>query len=118
MNGKASLSHICIHSLIEEWHTATEEEISWQIVREISAKAAGLLQSVFEAHKGRNGRLSIQTDPRFYRNTRMILQQAEDFHRIIAPNMIVKIPATRAGISAIEKATYCGCPTILSKLSS
>jgi len=96
-----------IHQLIEERSTANEEEIAWQLVRELSQKAAQLLKPVFDKHRGKNGRLSIQTDPRFYRNTRAIVEQAEEFSRL-APNMIVKIPVTRAGIPAIEEATYRG----------
>ncbi|HXZ40256.1 MAG TPA: transaldolase family protein [Terriglobales bacterium] len=96
-----------IYALIDERPTATEGEIAWQLVREVSAKAAGLLKPVFDAHRGRNGRLSIQTDPRFFRDTQAIVEQAMEFSRI-APNMIVKIPVTRAGIPAIEEATYRG----------
>jgi transaldolase len=96
-----------IRSLIDERSTATEEEIGWQLVREISVKAAGLLKPVFEAHRGKNGRLSIQTDPRLFRDSKAIVEQAEEFNRL-APNMIVKIPVTRAGIPAIEEATYRG----------
>jgi len=96
-----------IRSLIEERSTGTEEQIGWQLVREISVKAAGLLKPVFEAHRGKNGRLSIQTDPRFFRDSKAIVEQAEEFNRL-APNMIVKIPVTRAGIPAIEEATYGG----------
>jgi transaldolase len=96
-----------IRELIDEMPTSTEDEIGWQIVREISVNAAGLLEPIFEQQKGRNGRLSIQTDPRFYRNTEAILEQAIEFSRL-APNMIVKIPVTRAGLLAIEKATYRG----------
>jgi transaldolase len=96
-----------IQSLIDERRTAGEEEIAWQLVREISAKSAALLKPVFDSHGGRNGRLSIQTDPRFYRDTQAIVAQAEEFSHL-APNMIVKIPVTRAGIPAIEEATYRG----------
>ena len=96
-----------IAQIIRENARATEGEIGWQVVREVSAKAASLLKPIFEAHRGRNGRLSIQTDPRFYRDTERILQQVEEFSRI-APNMIVKIPVTCAGVSAIEQATYRG----------
>ena len=96
-----------IRSLIEERSTATEEEIGWQLVREISVKAAGLLRPVYEAHRGKNGRLSIQTDPRLFRDSKAIVEQAEEFNRL-APNMIVKIPVTSAGIPAIEEATYRG----------
>ena len=96
-----------IRSLIDEMSTATEDQIGWQIVREISIKAAGLLQPIFERQHGRNGRLSIQTDPRLYRNTKAILEQATEFS-LLAPNIIVKIPVTRAGLPAIEEATYRG----------
>jgi transaldolase len=96
-----------IQSLIREWPKATEEVIAWQVVREISAKSAALLEPIFDAQQGRNGRLSIQTDPRLFRDTEAILRQAEEFSKL-APNMIVKIPVTHAGIPAIEEATYRG----------
>jgi transaldolase len=96
-----------IGGLIGEMPAATEEEIGWRLVEEISIKGAGLLKPIFDAQKGKNGRLSIQTDPRFYRNTPAIVEQAVHFSRL-APNMIVKIPVTRAGIEAIEEATCRG----------
>ena len=96
-----------ILSLVAEMPTATEDEIGWQLVREISAKSASLLKPIYDRERGRNGRLSIQTDPRLFNNSAAIVEQAEQFNRI-APNMIVKIPATRAGIPAIEEATYRG----------
>lgn len=96
-----------IRALLNELPTATEDELAWQVVREISAKGAALLKPVFDQHGGRNGRLSVQTDPRLFRDPKAIVQQAEDFNRI-APNIIVKIPATRAGIPAMEEATYRG----------
>jgi transaldolase len=99
-----------IQSLIRELPTATEDEIAWQLVREISIKAAALLKPVFDEQHGKNGRLSIQTDPRLFRDTEAIVTQAIEFNQL-APNMIVKIPVTRAGIPAIEEATYQGIST-------
>jgi transaldolase len=96
-----------IEALIQEMPTATEDQIAWQLVDLVSANAAALLRPAFEAHKGRNGRLSIQTDPRLYRDTEAIVEQAVEFSRL-APNVIVKISATRAGIPAMEEATYRG----------
>jgi transaldolase len=90
-----------------EMPCATEEEISWKLVEEMSAKAAELLKPVYDKHKGWNGRLSIQTDPRLYRDPERITKQAIHFDSL-APNMIVKIPVTRAGIAAIEETTYAG----------
>jgi transaldolase len=96
-----------IPQLIAEMPTATEEQIAWKLMEEISVKGAELLLPAFEAHKGRNGRLSFQTDPRYYRNSELIVEQAVHFNTL-APNMIVKIPVTKAGIVAIEEATYRG----------
>jgi transaldolase len=96
-----------IHSLISERPRATEDEIAWQLVREVSIKGAELLKPIFDAHRGKNGRLSVQTDPRLYRDSKAIVDQAIEFSRL-APNMIVKIPVTQGGIPAIEEATYRG----------
>jgi transaldolase len=96
-----------IYEMINEMPVATEDEIGWKLVEEVSAKGAGLLKPIFDREKGKNGRLSVQTDPRFYRNTDAIVEQAVHFTKI-APNIIVKIPVTKAGIPAIEEATYRG----------
>ncbi len=96
-----------IQALAEKYPQATEDEIAWKIVEEMSANAARLLEPIFDEQHGRNGRLSIQTDPRTYRNSDAILAQAVRFNQL-APNMIVKIAATRAGIAAMEEATYRG----------
>ena len=96
-----------IRELIGELPTATEDEIAWQLVREISIRAARVLEPIFHEQKGRNGRLSIQTDPRLFRDSQAILKQTIEFSKL-APNIIVKIPATSAGIPAIEEATYHG----------
>src|SRR5215217_2558826 len=96
-----------IQELIRVMPTATEHDIAWRIVDEISLKGAELLRPTFDAHEGRNGRLSVQTDPRFYRDPAAIVRQAEHFNQL-APNIIVKIPVTAAGIPAIEEATYRG----------
>lgn len=87
--------------------TATEEEIGWAMVKRLSVEAAELLVPAFEHYEGRNGRLSIQTDPRNYRNTDALVEQAVEFSAL-APNMIVKIPVTTAGVAAFEEATYRG----------
>jgi len=96
-----------IQELMSEMPAATEDQVGWRLVEEMSVRAARLLEPIFKDQRGRNGRLSIQTDPRLYRDTSAIIDNALRFDRL-APNMIVKIPATRAGIPAIEEATYRG----------
>ncbi len=96
-----------IAELMADMPVATEDQIGWRLVEEMSIRAAKLLEPAFADHRGRNGRLSIQTDPRFYRDTETILENTMRFSAL-APNMIVKIPATKAGIAAIEEATCRG----------
>ena len=96
-----------IAELAKEMPEASESEIGWQVVRELSLEAAKLLEPAFEEHKGRNGRLSMQTDPRLARSAKALADQAEEFSKL-TKNIIVKIPATSVGIEAIEDATYRG----------
>lgn len=102
-----SLWHERILEVIAENPTATDAQVSWQVYQEIAVNGARQLLPVFEREHRKFGRLSIQTDPRLYRNRDAILEQAESFHAL-APNMQVKIPATSAGIHMVEEATYRG----------
>jgi len=90
-----------------EQPTATEDEIGWAMVKRLSVEAAALLVPAFEQYQGVNGRLSIQTDPRHYRDPAALVEQAVEFSAL-APNMIVKIPVTSLGVEAFEEATYRG----------
>ena len=59
------------------------------------------------AKKGQKGRLSIQTNPKYYRDTGKMLEQASILNGL-GENMQVKMPASEAGIKAMEEATYQG----------
>lgn len=96
-----------IAQLAAEHPTWGESQIGWQAVKELSIEAARLLEPAFAASGGRNGRLSIQTDPRLHRDRDALVAQAVEFSQL-AENIIVKIPATATGIAAMEKAAYRG----------
>ena len=87
--------------------TWSETEITWQIYEEIALRGAAVLLPTFERTDGAGGRLSIQTDPALYRDTDRMLAQGRHFAGL-APNLQVKFPTTRAGLAAIEEATYRG----------
>lgn len=87
--------------------TETDDQIGWAMVKELSINAAKLFEGEFEKYNGRNGRLSIQTDPRNFRNTKALTDQAVEFSKL-AKNIIVKIPVTTEAIAAFEEATYQG----------
>jgi transaldolase len=96
-----------ILQIIAEKDTATEDEIAWQVIEEMAIKGAELLSPVFEREKGMKGRISIQTNAKYYRNTDAMVKQAISFGKL-AKNMQVKMPVTKAGVKAFEEATYNG----------
>jgi transaldolase len=96
-----------VGALATEHPMATVDELAWMVVEEMSVAGARLLEPAFEAHAGRQGRLSMQTNPSLFRTPSAMVEQAVHFSSL-APNIIVKLPATSAGIEAIEEATYRG----------
>ncbi len=96
-----------IRTLIYENPTWSEVEITWKLFEEMAVYGASFLLPIFEEFNGRKGRLSIQTNPALYRDAAALTEQAVRFGSL-APNMIVKIPVTKAGILAIEDTTYRG----------
>ncbi len=96
-----------IRAIADAHPTWGESEIGWQAVKDMSVEAADLLKPIFKKHNGRNGRLSVQTDPRLHRDADAIVAQAVEFHEL-ADNIVVKIPATKVGIDAVEEATARG----------
>ncbi len=96
-----------VAALARERPSADETEIAWLVVDEMSTRAAPLLLPAFEAFGGRQGRLSTQTDPTFHRSADRMLGHALHFDGL-APNIIVKFPATSAGIDAMEEASAAG----------
>ena len=96
-----------IGEMIAENPTWSESEVAWKLIEEMAVRGAELLHPTWERNKGRKGRLSIQTNPMFYRNWEAIVAQARHFDTL-APNMQVKMPVTQAGVRAIEESTYHG----------
>lgn len=87
--------------------TFTEADTAWAVVEEMSLTGAKLLEPTFVRFGGRKGRLSMQTNPTFWRTPDRMLEQGVHFSSL-APNIIVKFPATAVGIGVMEEATYRG----------
>lgn len=96
-----------IRQINEDNPSWTDAQIGWQAVKDMSVEAAKLLEPIFQQQSGRNGRLSVQTDPALRRDKQALVDQALEFHNL-ADNIVVKIPATRVGLEAIEEATALG----------
>jgi transaldolase len=78
------------------------------VMRDVTT-ACDLLRPVWSRTEGRDGYVSIEVDPNFAGDTAATIGQATRFHEAIArPNLLVKIPATDAGVPAIEEMTARG----------
>ncbi len=77
-------------------------------MRDVAA-ACDLLRPVWERSGARDGYVSIEVDPNLAHNTEATIDEAMHLHEAIArPNLLVKIPATDAGVPAIEEMTARG----------
>src|SRR5579871_3837756 len=76
LKSESALWNAKIKELAANHPTATEDEIGWLLIEEVSSTRAKLLEGIFREHKGKNGRLSIQTDPHFYRDPKRLVEQA------------------------------------------
>src|SRR6202790_770578 len=64
--------------------------------------AADVLRPQWEASDGVDGRVSIEVDPRLAPDTDKTVAQAIELWKIVdRPNILIKIPATKAGLPAI-----------------
>jgi transaldolase len=66
--------------------------------------AADVLRPVHDATGGRDGRVSIEVDPRLAHNTEATIAEAKQLAWLVdRPNVMIKIPATQAGLPAITE---------------
>ena len=96
-----------IRKLIKETPSATEDELAWILMEKVLKERAAVLLPVYEASKGKKGKIAIQVNAKNFRNAEEMAKQAIYFNSL-APNITVKIPATKAGIEAMKTATEAG----------
>lgn len=64
--------------------------------------ACDVLRPVYGSTGGRDGRVSIEVDPRWAHDTERTIEEARQLWRIVdCPNVMIKIPATVEGLPAI-----------------
>lgn len=71
--------------------------------------AADVLRRVYEDSGGANGFVSLEVWPQFAHDTKATVAEARRFwHLVGRPNVMIKVPATPAGIQAVETLTADG----------
>lgn len=79
------------------------------LVLEDIRAAADILYPVFQRTDGVDGYISLEVSPLIADDTATTISEAERlFHLVDRPNVMIKIPATPAGIPAIEEALFRG----------
>jgi transaldolase len=78
-------------------------ETFWALAERDIGDACDLFRAVWDGGSGRDGYVSIEVDPRLAYDTLETFREAMRLHEAIdRPNLLVKIPATRPGLAAIE----------------
>ncbi len=82
---------------------AGDAETFWALAQQDIRDACELFRGVWESTGGRDGYVSLEVDPRLAYDTLKTYREAIRLHREIdRPNLMVKIPATKPGLAAIE----------------
>jgi len=91
------------------WSGWDAEKIFWQLAVEDIQAATDLFRPLYEETNGGDGYVSLEVSPSLGNDTEgTIKQAAELWERVARPNLMVKIPATKAGIPAIRKSIAAG----------
>jgi transaldolase len=79
------------------------EEAYWELVATDITDALGVLRPVFDASGGADGFVSVEVAPELAHDVPGTIAAARRLDtRIDAPNLLVKVPATAEGVTAIE----------------
>ncbi len=83
---------------------ASVEEIYAHLVTADIRDACDVLRPVFDATEGRDGFVSVEVSPELAHDTEATVAEAREWSkRVDRPNLLIKVPATPAGIPAITR---------------
>jgi transaldolase len=89
--------------------TRGRQELFFELALEDIRRASDLLRPTYDQSGGRDGFISFECSPDLADDTQATIEQAlELWGRLDRPNVMIKVPATEAGIPAIEELTARG----------
>ena len=90
-----------LHELLERTDDTTE--IFWELAEQDIRDACDLFRPVWDGGYGRDGYVSLEVDPKIAYDSLRTFNLAMRLHEEVdRPNLMVKIPATKPGLAAIE----------------
>jgi|SRR5882672_1532174 len=95
------------------------EDLFFELALDDLTRAADLFRPTFDATKGVDGWVSLEVSPLLANDTANTIRMAARLHALAQrPNIFIKIPGTRAGITAIEDSVFAGVPINVTLLFS
>lgn len=80
----------------------TVDEVVRTLTTDDVRAACDLFASIYATSKGIDGRVSIEVDPRLAHKTQETIDEGIALHALVnRPNVMIKVPATKAGLPAI-----------------
>ena len=84
-------------------HGASTDEIFWALAEQDIRDACEVFRPIWERTSGGDGYVSLEVDPRLAHDTLATFREAMRLHDSVdRRNLLVKIPATKPGLAAIE----------------
>ena len=92
--------------LAEGWDA---EKIFWELAVKDIQDACDIFASLYKESEGVDGYVSLEVSPYLANDTEGTIKQAKElWARVSKPNLMIKIPATKAGLPAISQAIAAG----------
>jgi transaldolase len=100
---KAMSSGDAYDEQLRELASSDVEQAFWALAEQDISEACEVFRPTWEEGLGRDGYVSIEVDPRLAYDSLQTFREAMRLHEAIdRPNLLVKIPATKPGLAAIE----------------
>ncbi len=88
----------------------SQHEYFWLTYREVIKRGAEMMLPIWQASGGRYGYISGQLDPRLITETEKMIEMAKEI-RTIAPNVMIKVPASTQGVEVVKVLSSMAIPT-------
>jgi transaldolase len=100
---KAMSSGNAYDEQLRELGTSDVDEAFWALAEQDIREACDLFRPIWDEGLGRDGYVSLEVDPRLAYDSLGTFNEAIRLHKDVdRPNLLVKIPATKPGLAAIE----------------
>jgi transaldolase len=99
-----------IDALAAEHPGKDAKALAWLLYKEVIQRGAEAFHPLWEASEGRYGYVSGQLDPRLFTEADEMIGQAHEI-RALAPNVMIKVPASSRGVDVVRALTAEAIPT-------